>query len=178
MTSHLSFEDMLRGGHPNSLGRTIEVVDIILADQQKLDALFACYDSDDETVRLRTSNAFKRIFKVHQDWFIDYVDRFHEMVPRLRQPSAEWTLAQIHLDCFAVLSPSQIKTATNIAKVQLTNSADWIVLIQTMQLLAHIVVQIPEERPWFLAQLVHLSKDKRKSVSQKAKTIYQALHRH
>ena len=167
-----SFEDMLSGGHHNSLGRTVEVVDIILGDKGALDALFACYDSPDETVRLRTSSAFKRVFRAHPDWFIDYVDRFHDRIPRLGQPSAEWTLSQIHLDCFDMLSPAQIKTATKIAKSQLEQSHDWIVLIQTMYLFKHIVTVIPEERPWFVSQLERLSQDKRASVSKKARTLH------
>lgn len=47
-----SFESILTGGHPNSLGRTIEVVDIILEKLEKLEELFNCYFSEDEIVRL------------------------------------------------------------------------------------------------------------------------------
>jgi hypothetical protein len=34
------FEEMLTGGHPNSLGRTIEVVDLVLANSVKLSDLY------------------------------------------------------------------------------------------------------------------------------------------
>ena len=54
-----SFEEMLTGGHPNSLGRTVEVVALVLADRDRLGELYACYQSDDAVVRLRTSNALK-----------------------------------------------------------------------------------------------------------------------
>ena len=57
----MSFEKSLKGGHPNSLGNTLEVVDAVLSNTDKMEDLFLCYQSDDETVRLRTSNAFKRI---------------------------------------------------------------------------------------------------------------------
>ena len=62
------FETMLSGGHPNSLGNTLEVVDIILNDEESLDYLFECYSSNDATVRLRVSNAFKRIFRQKPNW--------------------------------------------------------------------------------------------------------------
>ena len=55
------FEDMLTGGHPNSLGRTIEVVDAVLAAPERFEELFNCYQSADEVVRLRVSNAMKRV---------------------------------------------------------------------------------------------------------------------
>ena len=56
-----AFEDMLTGGHPNSLGRTVEVVEMVLANPDRFDELFNCYKSDNAVVRLRTSNAMKRI---------------------------------------------------------------------------------------------------------------------
>jgi hypothetical protein len=44
MTSE-SFEEMLIGGHPNSLGRTIEVVDIVLANSTRLSDLYNSYNT-------------------------------------------------------------------------------------------------------------------------------------
>jgi hypothetical protein len=44
--SRKSFEAMLTGGHPNSLGRTVEVVELVLADRALLGELYACYRSE------------------------------------------------------------------------------------------------------------------------------------
>ncbi|GAB4243341.1 MAG: hypothetical protein Tsb0034_21160 [Ekhidna sp.] len=60
-----NFEARLSGGHPNSLGNTIEVVDAVLADPSNFEELFDCYQSDDEVVRLRVSNAMKRTCKAN-----------------------------------------------------------------------------------------------------------------
>jgi|GEM_PF-4906833 len=38
-----TFETMLTGGHHNSLGRTEEVVDLVLADETRLEELYNCY---------------------------------------------------------------------------------------------------------------------------------------
>ncbi len=46
-----SFEQMLTGGHHNSLGRTLEVVDAILAHPEKLEELYNCYFSSNDEVR-------------------------------------------------------------------------------------------------------------------------------
>ena len=54
-----NFEQRLTGGHPNSLGNTIEVVNEVLKDEKLFDELFNCYFSRDEIVRLRVSNAMK-----------------------------------------------------------------------------------------------------------------------
>lgn len=41
--SQESFEVMLTGGHPNSLGRTVAVVELVLADRGRLGELYDCY---------------------------------------------------------------------------------------------------------------------------------------
>jgi len=39
------YEELLTGGHPNSLGNTISVVEDVLTDQKKLKNLYDCYRS-------------------------------------------------------------------------------------------------------------------------------------
>ena len=58
-----NFEERLTGGHPNSLGNTIEVVEEVLQHHEAFDELFNCYFSTDEVVRLRVSNAMRRVYK-------------------------------------------------------------------------------------------------------------------
>lgn len=86
---------MLTGGHPNSLGRTIEVVEMVLADPDRFADLFACYGSADAVVRLRVSNAMKRVDADRHDLLVPYLDRFIDQVGALDQASAQWTLAQL-----------------------------------------------------------------------------------
>ncbi len=43
-----TFEDMLTGGHPNSLGRTVEVVELVLAEPDRFQELFENLMSDEE----------------------------------------------------------------------------------------------------------------------------------
>ena len=46
----MSFEQSLKGGHPNSLGNTLEVVDAVLGNTDKMEDLFLCYQSDSEVI--------------------------------------------------------------------------------------------------------------------------------
>lgn len=62
-----NYEERLKGGHPNSLGNTVKVVEEILSDNECFDELFNCYFSKDEIVRPRTSNAMKRISKAKKN---------------------------------------------------------------------------------------------------------------
>ena len=171
------FKTMLSGGHPNSLGRTLEVVDIVLNNKNNLIYLFECYLSNDATVRLRVSNAFKRIFRQNPNWFAGYVDKFQILIPTLNQPSAEWTLAQLHLEFCYLLTEKQKSKAINISKEQLKNSKDWIVIIQTMNFLEKVAKEDESLRHWLLIKLDLISKDKRKTVSKKAKEIFQSLNK-
>jgi len=67
----MSFEKSLKGGHPNSLGNTLEVVDVVLGNTDKMEDLFLCYQSDEETVRLRTSNASRESSEQNQNYLIN-----------------------------------------------------------------------------------------------------------
>ena len=169
------FETMLSGGHHNSLGRTLEVVDIILNDEGSLKYLFECYSSSDATVRLRVSNAFKRIFRQNPNWFIEYVDKFQTIIPTLKQSSAEWTLAQLHLEFCDLLTAKQLTTAINLSKEQLKNSKDWIVIIQTMNFLEKMAREDKFLREWLVIKLDLISKDKRTAVKKKANKIINSL---
>lgn len=78
------FEAMLTGGHRNSLGKTVEVVDIVLADRTRLADLYDCYFSDDAVVRLRVSSAMKRVAAERPRWIIDLMDRLQSDVADAR----------------------------------------------------------------------------------------------
>ena len=71
-----NIETILKGGHPNSLGNTLEVVEMVLKNPGRLEELYLCYFSDDEVVRMRVSNAIKRITKEKRQLVIPYLDRF------------------------------------------------------------------------------------------------------
>jgi len=171
-----SFEGMLQGGHPNSLGRTLEVVEILLLDPGRMDELFNCYTSEDEVVRLRVSNAMKRLMKANKALILPYIGRLISEISLLDQPSAQWTLAQLFLGMEKEMSREEKEAATAIMKRNLSKHEDWIVLTQTMETLAHWAKEDEKLRAWLLPQLKRLQKDHRKSVSGKAeKSINQLI---
>lgn len=91
------FAQMLTGGHPNSLGRTEEVVAIVLADQARLEELFATMTSEDEVVRLRVGDALEKVCRVKPGWFLRHVDRLLGDLGEIGQPSVQWHVAQMML---------------------------------------------------------------------------------
>jgi hypothetical protein len=176
MTSE-AFETMLTGGHPNSLGRTIEVVNIVLSNPARLSDLYNCYFSTDEIVRLRTSNAIKRISLENPEWLVPYIDRLISEISKIDQPSAQWTLAHLFQTLFAFMSETQRNDAKKILLKNLENHTDWIVLNNTMNTLSAWAKKDLELKEWMLPHLERLAHDPRKSVAGRAKKIQIALIR-
>ena len=170
-----NFEQQLTGGHPNSLGNTIAVVDAVLANPNLFDELFHCYFSTDEVVRLRTSNAMKRIAKANKPLLVPYLGRLIEEIAQINQASTQWTLAQL-FDWYAKeLTEAQHTAATAIMKHNLANHTDWIVLNNTMEALAKWAKADADLRQWVLPHLETHSADARKSVASRAKKLLTRL---
>lgn len=169
------FEAMLTGGHPNSLGRTEEVVALVLADGSRLAELYDCYGSDDEVVRLRVSSAMKRVCRAEPDWLVPYVDRLLDEVSRIEQASAQWTLAQLFAMLQDRMSSAQRHKATEVMKRNLAENDDWIVQSQTIETLASWAAGNPELAEWLVPRLRTRTGDRRKSVSKKAARALEQL---
>lgn len=170
-----SFESMLTGGHPNSLGRTIEVVDIVLADQTKLDELYNCYFSEDEVVRLRTSNALKRVSREQVEWLVPYIDRLTTDIAAIDQASTQWTLANLFDVLARFMTPEQKAAAQAIMQRNLANHNDWIVLNNSMQVLFDWSKQDVALQDWLRPHLARLASDSRKSVAKRATKLLAKL---
>ncbi len=171
----LNFETRLTGGHPNSLGNTVEIVEEVLKQPESFDELFNCYFSIDEVVRLRTSNAMKRIVKVRKDLLIPYIDRFLNEIAEINQASTQWTLSSLFDSLFQEMSSIQIEKAKAIMTNNLSQHTDWIVLNTTIDTLYNWSKVDNKLQVWLIQQLQRHSKDSRKSVSKKANKLLSAL---
>ena len=170
------FTDMLAGGHPNSLGRTAEVVDLVLADVSRLEELYSCYSSPDEVVRLRTSSAFKRVSWAHPEWLGAYLDKFLGEVSQIEQASAQWTLAQLFSTLVGRMNAEQLEKAKRVLRHNLSTCEDWIVLNTTMETLVEWAEEDEELKRWLQPQLERLRNDSRKSVSGRAVKLHKKLY--
>ncbi|MEM9646995.1 MAG: hypothetical protein AAF969_00835 [Bacteroidota bacterium] len=169
------FEKRLTGGHPNSLGNTIEVVNDVLRHHKYFEELFNCYFSEDEVVRLRVSNAMKRIAREEKQLLLPYLNRFLTEIAQIDQASTQWTLAQLFLLLEDEMTQNQISKAKLILQNNLSNHQDWIVLNQTMETLGRWAQKDGTLAEWLEPHLARLSEDTRKSVSKKAMKTLQIL---
>ncbi|NHF59025.1 hypothetical protein FK220_006720 [Flavobacteriaceae bacterium TP-CH-4] len=162
------FETLLTGGHPNSLGNTIAVVETVLQQPERFEELFHCYFSDDEVVRLRVSNAMKRICKERCDLLVPYIGRFLDEITQIDQASTQWTLAQLFLVLEQHMNGQQLRKAKELLTHNLSHHNDWIVLNTTMETLTHWSKTDKRLKHWLVPHLERLSEDTRKSVSARA----------
>ena len=90
------------------MGNTVEIVEEVLGDPSLFDELFNCYFSDDEVVRLRVSNAMKRICRERKDLLVPYIDRFLTEIAAIDQASTQWTLSQLFALLEKQMTPVQM----------------------------------------------------------------------
>jgi hypothetical protein len=162
------FEQRLMGGHPNSLGNTIAVVDEILKEKEKLIELYKCYFSSDAVVRLRTSNAWKRIAKHDISLFLPFLDQFILEISKIDQASTKWTLANLFDYSFTHMTPDQRKKATEILKNNLLTEKDWIVRKNTMDTLGKWAKKDHALKIWIIPELTKLKTETKKIVPRTA----------
>lgn len=162
------FEDMLTGGHPNSLGRTIEVVDCVLADPVRATELFNCYQSSDDVVRLRVSNALRRVQRERPDVLLPFIDRLIDEIGALDQASAQWTLPKLFAGAARDMTAMQQAKAEALVKRNLAEHHDWIVLNNSIEYLADRAQDDRALRVWLRPHLQRLTQELRKSVARRA----------
>jgi HEAT repeat protein len=170
-----AFVEMLSGGHPNSLGRTEEVVGLVLADGSRLEQLFGCLESPDAVVRMRAADALEKVCRERPEWFEPRVERLLEEVGAIDQPSVQWHTAQMLGHLYPRLDSDQGRRAGALLRRYLTESDDWIVLNVTMEILAEWSRDRADLAAWLLPELERLRADERKSVAKRATKLHAKL---
>lgn len=170
-----NFEEALSGGHPNSLGRTVEVVDVVLGDRSRLDDLYRCYFSSDEVVRLRVASAMKRVTIAQPDWVMDFIEGLQSEIAAIDQASTQWTLALIFDLLADRLSPEQHRRAVEIMQGNISSHDDWIVLSNSMKVLGRWSKTDAQLARWLKPHAERLVEDNRKTVASNARKLLDEL---
>ncbi|MEO1397989.1 MAG: hypothetical protein AAFU56_03865, partial [Pseudomonadota bacterium] len=123
--------------------------------------------------RLRVSNAVKRVTIEHPDWTMEFMDGLQSDVAAIDQASTQWTLALLFDLTKSLLSPHQKARAIEIMRGNLATHRDWIVLNNSMKVLAGWAVADGDQGliDWLKPQLNRLTSDPRKSVATRARKL-------
>ena len=134
--------DRLSGGDPRTLRNVEEVVEIALAEPERLDELIRCVlESDDEIVRMRAGDALEKVCRPQPPLLQPHVWLLLGAMSRIHQHSVQWHVAQMlgHVR----LTPAQRRRAAGLMNNNLDESADWIVLNYSLDTLAVLARQDP-----------------------------------
>lgn len=168
------YEVLLTGGHPNSLGNTIDVVNDVLSDENKLKDLYACYESQDEVVRLRVSSSMKRVCKERPEWVAKYLNDLIFKTSTIDQASTKWTLSTLFMLLDDYMTKEQRINAISVMKNNLHYN-DWIVQNTTSEALAYFARSDEHLKKWLVPELRKLTKSKYKSVARRAQKLLDSL---
>ncbi|ROR90349.1 hypothetical protein [Nocardioides aurantiacus] len=126
------------GGRSNSLGRTAEVVDAVVAEPVRLRELLDCVHDQDAWVRMRAVDAVEKVCRVDPGRVAPYVEELLTTWTTSDQASVQWHLAQVLRQ--VRLTPAQQERAIAwLAARVVTTDADWIVAVETMRTLLVLV---------------------------------------
>ncbi len=165
---------MLTGGHPNSLGSTPDVINVVLRDRGRLEELFDCLGSDDEVVRMRAGDALEKICREKPEWFGSYIDRLLAEVAAIDQPSVQWHLAQMLQR--VTLDSAQRRRAIAWLWGTFDRTNDWIVIGDVLTALVFFSKVSPSVRRRLPDALRETQQDPRKAVSRRATKLLAELN--
>jgi len=166
-----SFEDIFAvGGKTNSLGRSGEVLEIVLSNKKRLNELYRCIFDEDAWIRMRAADTIEKVCRQHPDWLLSYVDKFQSELASNTQSSIQWHLAQIYGQL--ALTDEQKLKAINWLKNLLSNPrVDWIVAANAMKTLVQFTKDDSASIDGTIALLKVQQKHKSKSVVRRAEKL-------
>lgn len=86
---------LLSGGDRRSIGRSDEVVELILQRPDKFDDLFRGFYETDPVIRMRTADAVEKVTAQDPALLIPYKEPMLELLESAEQIEVQWHLAQI-----------------------------------------------------------------------------------
>jgi hypothetical protein len=167
------FVAMLSGGHPNSLGRTEEVVEMVAEDERLLGALCDTLATQDELVRMRVGDAIEKVCRRHPEWFKARIGWILSKMGNIDQPSVQWHVAQV-LERIDLTSQNRRRATEWLWRI-FRESNDWIVLSETLTTLSHFALSDESLREPVRNALKETQHDTRKAVAKRASRLLAML---
>lgn len=149
--------------------------DAVLSSPEQVVELFDCYESADEVVRLRVSNALRRVQAERPDLVVPLVERLLAEILELDQPSAQWTLPKLFAGAEADMNSRQQAEAIKSVKRNLAQHSEWIVRNNSITYLSRLALSDKVLRSCLLPHVNRHSKDTRNSVAKRARKAQEML---
>ena len=164
-----TIEALLTGGNPRSLRQAGLVIDAASRRPERLVELVECVFSDDQTVRMRASDALEKVCRSNPGLLQRFMSRLLSDMPRIEQPSVQWHLAQILAE--VRLDGRQQAQVISILEHNLDTSGDWVVTNRTLLALAAFARTSPAVRARLVERLHRHQQSRHKSVAARARKL-------
>lgn len=135
---------MLEGGDRRSIGRSNEVVALVLEKPELFDVLVSCMTLGDPLARMRCADAAEKITVVHPEYLRPYKRTLIEDLSRMEQKEVRW-----HVAAMLVRLSLTAKEQQRVVEILLsyTNDRSSIVKTIAMQSLADLAMRDEKLRP-------------------------------
>ena len=90
-----SISDLLSGNDRRSIGKSDDVVALVIRNEKIFDELFNCLYSDNEVIRMRAADAIQKIVELKPDIIKKYKDEILNEIAKIDQQEVRWHVAQL-----------------------------------------------------------------------------------
>lgn len=170
----VDFRTQLFGGNKRKLNNQ-SVIDAVLHDPSRVNELFECIKDDDEYVRMRASDALEKVCRADPSIVQPLKTRVLHEMSAIDQPSVQWHYAQI-VDKLQ-LNPQEIVEVIRKLQSNFETYDDWITRNITMEVLGNFAIHDDALSAYLMPKLEKLTKDKKISISTRAKKILKELEK-
>lgn len=85
--------EMLKGGDRRSIGKSNEVVVMVLKEPGLFHILFSGLFADDPVIRMRSADAAEKVTAIHPDYLVPYKNSLLKSLARVDHPEVRWHVA-------------------------------------------------------------------------------------
>jgi hypothetical protein len=145
--------EMLKGGDRRSIGKSNEVVAMVLKEPGLFDTLYSGLFADDPVIRMRCADAAEKVTAVHLEYLAPYKQSVLKSLAKVEQAEVRWHVALMLARL--PLSASEQTEVINLLTVYM-NDRSSIVKTFAMQALYDLAVRYEALRPVVLIHIKEL----------------------
>ena len=90
-----SISDLLNGKDRRSIGKSDDVVALVVKNEKLFDELFNCLYSNNEVIRMRAADAIQKIVELKPDIIKKYKYEILNEIAKIDQQEVRWHVAQL-----------------------------------------------------------------------------------
>ena len=96
----LAIKALLIGSDRRSIGKSDEIVSLVVKNEKLFDELFDCLKSNDKVIRMRASDAVQKIVELKPHLIKKYKNEIINRIAKIDQQEVRWHIAQLipHLE--------------------------------------------------------------------------------